>query len=98
MFIAELRFPNLTVEIPEISDIGRLLNNHLNSIGESPDVTKHETLAESPWLDGSSPKLKLAIFGGTRNNFEKKKIINRSPNLRSNFYLRKSQKLRLTKM
>lgn len=48
MFIAELRLPNLTVEIPAISDIGLLLNSHLNSIGESPDVTKHETLAESP--------------------------------------------------
>lgn len=68
MFIAELRFPNLTVEIPATSDIGRLLNNHLNSIGKSPEVTIQDTLAVSPKFDGPSPKSKFEIFGGTTMN------------------------------
>lgn len=70
MFITELRFPNLTVDIPATSDIGFELKNHLNSMGKSPDETMQETLTVSPRLAGSSPKSKLAIFGGTKMIFE----------------------------
>lgn len=61
----ELRLPNFTVVIPEYSLTGRPLKYHLKSMGRSPDVTKHCTLAESPKFDGLSPKLKWAIDGGT---------------------------------
>lgn len=51
--------------MPAISVTGRPLNNQRNSIGRSPDVTKHCTLAESPKFDASSPKSYGEIFGGT---------------------------------
>lgn len=57
--------PSLTVVIPGTSFTGRPFKSHLNSMGKSPDVTKHATLAESAKLDGSFPKSKGAIFGGT---------------------------------
>lgn len=66
MFITELRFPNLTVDIPATSDIGLLLTNQLNFMGKSPDETVQETLTVSPKLAGSSPKSKFAILGGTK--------------------------------
>lgn len=71
MFITELRFPNLTVDIPATSDIGLLFLNHLNSIGKSPDETVQETLTVSPKLAGASPKSKFAILGGTKIIFKK---------------------------
>lgn len=58
MVNADVRFPNFTVDMPKSSVIERLLNNHLNSIGKSPDVTKHWTLVESPEFEGSPPKSK----------------------------------------
>lgn len=73
MFSTEFRVPNFIVVIPGTSITGRPFNSHLNSMGKSPDVTKHATLAESAKLEGSVPKSKGAIFGGTirtdvRNN------------------------------
>lgn len=61
----ELRLPILAVVTPAISLTGFPLKNQRNSIGISPEVTKHCTLAESPKFDGSSPKSKCANFGGT---------------------------------
>lgn len=43
----EFLFPIFAVVMPEYSITGRPLNNHLNSMGKSPDVTRHWTLAES---------------------------------------------------
>ena len=57
-------FPNFTVETPEISVTGRLLKNQRNSMGESPAVRRHWTLADSPKLAGS-PKSKAAMRNGT---------------------------------
>lgn len=65
MVSAYVRLPNFTVEMPNISETGRSLNNHLNPMGKSPDVTKHWTLAESAEFDGSLPKSNGAIFGVT---------------------------------
>lgn len=65
MFITEFRLPSLTVVMPENSFTGRPLKNHLNTIGKSPDVTRHWTLAESAKLDGRSPNANCAILGGT---------------------------------
>lgn len=48
MVIAEFLLPNLTVDIPDTSEIGLLLNSHLNVMGLSPEVTIHDTLAVSP--------------------------------------------------
>lgn len=39
--MTEFRLPIFAVEIPENSDTGRLLNNHLKLTGLSPDVTRH---------------------------------------------------------
>lgn len=65
MVSTEFRLPILAVVIPAISPTDFRLNNHLKSMGKSPDVTRHCTLAESPKFDGSSPKSNGAIFGGT---------------------------------
>lgn len=66
IFNTEFRLPSLTVVMPENSLTGRPLKYHLKSMGKSPEVTKHWTLAESPAFDGLSPKLKLAICGGAK--------------------------------
>lgn len=65
MVKAYVRFPSFTVEMPNISEIGRPLYSHLKFNGKSPDVTRHCTLADSPEFDGSPPKSKGAIFGTT---------------------------------
>lgn len=61
----EFRLPILAVVMPAISPIGLSLNSQRNSMGKSPEVTRHCTLAESPKFDGSTPKLNGATFGGT---------------------------------
>lgn len=65
----ELRLPILAVVMPDISLTGLPLNSHRNSIGRSPEVTKHCTLAESPKFDGSSPNSNGANFGGTADKY-----------------------------
>lgn len=42
-------------------------------MGKSPTITEHWILADSPKLDGSSPKLNGTIFGGTLESAERKK-------------------------
>lgn len=65
MVNAYVRLPSFTVEMPNISEIGRPLYSHLKFSGKSPVVTRHCTLVDSPELDGSSPKSNGAIFGKT---------------------------------
>lgn len=69
MVSTEFRLPILAVVMPAISLTGRKLYSHRNSIGKSPDVTKHWTLAESPKFDAVGPKSNSAIRGGTRIPF-----------------------------
>lgn len=69
----EFRLPIWAVVTPAISPTGFALKYQRNSMGKSPDVTKHCTLAESPKFDGSSPKLNGATFGGTVLVTKKKK-------------------------
>lgn len=78
--IAELFFPSLTVDIPDTSDTGLSLNNHLKFTGVSPDTSKHWTLADSPKLEGSSPKSNEAIFGGTNQKGKEQLKVSQNEN------------------
>lgn len=87
MVNTEFRLPILAVVMPAISLTERPLKSHRKSTGRSPDVTRHCILAESPKLDGPSPKLKAAIFGGAEGGFVHVLLLllNRLDNCRQQF-------------